>query len=94
VRKADKMAEIQLLLEKGYYLTSKQAALYLGLSTRTLADYRSLRRKPEFIKRGNDIRYPAEAVLAYKHYQKNYRKLLSTTPDYSQVGYSESAEFL
>ena len=48
--------EIEQIIIDGGYLTAKQAALYLGLTVKTLADYRSKNRKPDYIKRLNSIR--------------------------------------
>ena len=49
----------------GIYLTPKQAALYLGVKVKTLADYRSKKRKPYFIKRYNAIRYPPHGIIDF-----------------------------
>ncbi len=57
--------EIERIILSGGYLTSKQAALYLGVTVKTLADYRSKNRKPDYIKRKNSIRYPANAIIEF-----------------------------
>ena len=61
----EKRIEIEALLLAGHYLTGEQAALYLGVTQKTLADYRYTGRKPDFIKVRNQIRYPAQAIIEF-----------------------------
>lgn len=73
-----------ILFLKGY-LTSKQTAEYLGITRKTLADYRSKGRLPRYIKRGNAIRYPADAIIEFivernkVKYMPIYDELLRST---------------
>ena len=86
-RMGSTIEEIKKLIEAGVYLTPKQAALFLGLTVKTLADYRCIGRRPEFIKRKNAIRYPANAVLLYHHEQlakARYSHALPTTQQYDK----------
>lgn len=85
MKKSLDVAEIESLLQAGYYINPKQAAAYLGVTVKTLADYRSFGREPEYIKHHNKVRYSSEAIRAYKQKQSTwqakpkYSHLLSTT---------------
>jgi len=80
--------EIEQIIIEGSYLTAKQAAFYLGLTVKTLADYRSKNRKPDYIKRLNSIRYPPDSIIEFiiqrnkSKYSPVYDYLLSTTMKY------------
>jgi hypothetical protein len=64
--------EILKLIQQGRHLTTKQAALYLNLSERTLEAYRYLKREPHFIRVNHHIRYPASCLADYiANIQKN-----------------------
>ena len=79
----------QTLLLEGF-LTPKEAALYLGIQTKSLADYRSRGRKPDYIKRGQTIRYPAQAIIEFicerneVKYMKQYDHLLQSTMEHGK----------
>jgi hypothetical protein len=45
--------------------TAKQAADYLGLSIRTLEDWRKTHKGPEFIRIGRSIRYQSSVVTGW-----------------------------
>jgi len=57
--------EIEAIIFSDGYLTSAQPTKYLCLIQKILADYRSQKRKLYCIKRGNDIRYPAGAIIEF-----------------------------
>ena len=82
------LAEIEGLIKDGYYLNPKQAAAYLGVTVKTLADYRSFGRKPEYIKFHNKVRYSPEVILEYKTKQSDFKNrfkhhyLRLTTPQH------------
>ena len=77
--------EIERTILTNGFLTPKQAAIYLGLSHKSLADYRSRGRKPDYIKRGQTVRYPAQAIIEFikdrneVKYMKQYDHLLQAT---------------
>lgn len=77
--------DIAVILLLGRYLTPSQAAGYLAVTTKTLADYRSKGRLPRYIKRGNAIRYPADAIIEFivernkAKYMPIYDELLRST---------------
>ncbi len=47
------------------FLTSKQAAFYLGFSDRTLEDMRSRGAGPRFVRLGRQVRYHIRDLNAY-----------------------------
>ncbi|WP_277050852.1 helix-turn-helix domain-containing protein [Ruania albidiflava] len=47
------------------YLTPTEASEYLGLTTGTLANMRSLGTGPSFVRRGRIIRYAEADLVAY-----------------------------
>lgn len=77
--------EIEKTLTLGGYVTSRQAASYLDVTPKTLADYRSKGRLPRYIKRGNAIRYSADAIIEFivernkAKYMPIYDELLRST---------------
>jgi DNA-binding CsgD family transcriptional regulator len=94
--------EIESIITAEGYLTPKQAAAYLQVTTKTLADYRSNGRKPDFIKRGQTIRYAAQAIIDFI-IQRNetkrmpeYDQLLIATQQYGNHGIenSETADMI
>ena len=46
-------------------LTSKEASVYLKISTNTLATWRSKKKGPQFIRTGRVIKYAKEDINAY-----------------------------
>lgn len=66
--------EIEAIILSGGYLTSKQSAFYLGVTVKSLADYRSKKRGPEFIKYHNFIRYPAQSIIDFIIQRKKTHK--------------------
>lgn len=48
-----------------HLLTTAQAAAYLGISVRTLQDWRYKRTGPVFIRRGRIVRYSPAALNAW-----------------------------
>ena len=77
--------EIEEIILSDGYLTSKQAAAYLGVTVKSLADYRSKKRQPHFIKRRGAIRYPSQSIIDFiikrneAKYLAKYDVLLSAT---------------
>ena len=47
------------------FLTAEQAAFYLGLSARTLQDYRSCGSGPAYRRHGRNIRYHIDDLVAW-----------------------------
>ena len=74
-------AEIEDIIKSGGYLTPKQASIYLGLTVKALADYRSRKRKPEYIKRLNAIRYPSNAIIEFII----HRNQIKMMPEYDHL---------
>jgi len=62
-----KVAEVKFLELQGMYLTTEQAAKYLGLSTRTLERMRRKGNSPAYIKRASDgkILYKRSELVAW-----------------------------
>ncbi len=75
--------EVIQLAQAGYQLTTKQAAIYLGLSERTLETYRDIGKLPRFVKIGQHIRYPMQFLDEF---------LRSNTPTPSIAGNAELHE--
>ena len=77
--------EIEEIILSDGYLTSKQAAYYLGITVKSLADYRSKKRGPYFIKHRNAIRYSSRSIVDFiiernkAKYLAKYDYLLSAT---------------
>jgi len=64
----------QIILSNGY-LNPKQAAAYLGIGIKTLADYRSKGRLPHFIKRRNAITYHAWAIIQFIQHRNKTKSM-------------------
>lgn len=81
-------SEIERIILSNGFLTPKQAATYLGITTKSLATYRSRGRKPDYIKRGQTVRYPAQAIIEFIRernevkYMKQYDHLLQVTMEH------------
>lgn len=58
----DPRAEVTELAKAGYQLTTKQAAIYTGLTERTLETYRDIGKQPHYVKLGHHIRYPVQLL--------------------------------
>ncbi len=56
----DPRAQVIQLAKAGYQLTTKQAAIYIGLTERTLETYRDIGKPPHYVKIGHHIRYPVQ----------------------------------
>ena len=78
--KAKLKEEVLRIAKIQTHLTTKQAAIYVNLSERTLETYRNTGRGPGFVKMGCYIRYPVEYLDRYLN------SLLPTaTPDDSKM---------
>jgi hypothetical protein len=64
-KKTDNRVEIMRLLDAGYHLTTKQTAVFLGLTERTLETYRDIGKSPRFIKIAHHVRYPKSFLDEY-----------------------------
>jgi len=55
------------LIKAGCYLSTRQAAIYLSMSPRTLEKYRAEGKGPQYLSlcKGRVVRYPAESILAF-----------------------------
>lgn len=58
------------------WLTTGQAAAFLKLAPGTLQNWRTLGKGPMFVKHGNNVYYPKDALMDYLY---NHRKLYSST---------------
>ena len=90
--------QIEEIILSGGYLTSKQAAVYLGVTVKSLADYRSKKRQPYFIKRLNAIRYPAQSIIDFiikrneAKYLAKYDILLSATLEHGTKDFHSNSQ--
>jgi len=65
-RSNDKLkAEVMRLAQSGRHLTTRQAAIYVGLTERTLETYRDIGKPPRFIKIDQHVRYPITFLDEY-----------------------------
>jgi type II secretory pathway pseudopilin PulG len=78
--KEELRAEVMRLAQSGYQLTTKQAALYVGLTERTLETYRNTGKLPRYVKINHHIRYPAQFLDEF---------LRASTTERAQSGHSK-----
>jgi len=59
--------EVKALVDAGIDLTTKQAAIFLNISYRSLESYRTRGNSPPFIKHNKSVRYPVQGLIEYKN---------------------------
>ena len=64
--------EVKMLVDAGIALTTKQTAIFLNCSPRTLEAYRVKGNSPRFEKHGRMVRYPIESLKEYKNARIKY----------------------
>lgn len=59
--------KVMTLVRAGIALTTKQAGIFLNVSSRTLDGYRISGCGPRYVKIGRSVRYPVEHLLTYRN---------------------------